>query len=174
MEVLTDNIDPLDDIKLTMDTDNQNVEATGIVEEKYTLHNEALLKHWLKLARKNAEAHNKKGKSFKRRHELFGLPSTLLPLIFTPISGVLSDVEGMQYANVAVIATTGILNGVHNFFDYARKSQRHFDYEAKYADLATTIMVELSKDRNIRIRADRFIEMVQSKVDNLGANAPLL
>lgn len=163
----------LDEINIAIN-DKPEDNPQPLVEEKYTSHNEGLLKHWLKIARENSTAHNKKGKKLKWRHELFGLPTILLPLMFTPISGILADEEGMQYANVAVIATTGILSGVHNFFDYARKSQKHFEYEAKYADLATTIMVELSKERSLRIRADRFIEMVQSKIDNMGASAPLL
>lgn len=145
-----------------------------LLEETYTDHSESLLKFWLKEAREQSQLHYKKGKSFKFKHEVFGLPATLLPLVFTPFSGVFANEEGMQYANVAVLATTGILSGVHNFFDFARKSQKHFEYEAKYADLATTIMVELSKVRDIRIRADRFVEMVQSKIDNFKANAPLL
>lgn len=173
MNTLPETPGPLDDIALTIDSDD-NGDSRCVIEEKYTIHNENLLKHWLKVARDNSAAHNAKGKQLKRRHEYFGLPSVLLPVIFTPISATLANVEGMQYANVAVLATTGILSGVHTFFDYARKSQRHFEYEAKYADLVTTIMVELSKKRDIRIRADRFIEMVQSKIDNLGANAPLL
>jgi hypothetical protein len=164
---------PLDDIQLAIDSGEESQERC-VVEEKYTIHNESLLKHWLKTSRENSSLHNLKGKSFKKKHEWVALPSILLPIVFTPIAGVLVNVEGMQYANVAVLGVTGILVGVHNFFDYARKSQKHFEYEAKYADLVTTIMVELSKTRDIRIRADRFIEMVQSKVDSLGANAPLL
>lgn len=173
MNTLPTEEGPLEDIELVIDND-MAIDTHCVIEEKYTIHNEALLKHWLKVARDNSTAHNKKGKSFKKKHEYVGLPAVLLPVVFTPISGVLANVDGMQYANVAVIATTGILNGVYTFFNFSKKSQKHFEYEAKYSDLATTIMVELSKKRDIRIRADRFIEMIQSKIDNLGANAPLL
>lgn len=162
---------PLEDIVIDS---NPNSVPQVLVEEKYTPHNESLLKYWLQEARRSSAAHNAKGKRLKFRHELFGLPAILLPLIFATISGVLSDKPGIEYANVSVLALTGILSGVNRFFDYGPKSQRHFEYEAKYADLVTTVMVELSKERNLRIRADRFVEMVQSKVDNLGANAPLL
>lgn len=178
---MTDNLIPkapvpksdLDDIRLTFNS-STGVQQMAIVEELYTEHNENLLKYWLSLAREKTKAHNIKGKIFKRRHEVVGLPATLLPLIFTPISGVMANVDGIQYANVAVLALTGILSGIHNFWDLARRSQKHFEYEAKYADVVTTIMVELSKERSIRIRADRFIEMMQSKIDGLGANEPLL
>lgn len=173
MNALPEEQKPLDDIELVIDND-MTTDTNCVIEEKYTVHNEALLKHWLKVSRNNSKAHNKKGKVLKKKHEYIGLPAVLLPVLFTPISGVLVNVEGMQYANVAVIATTGILNGVYTFFNFSMKSQKHFEFEAKYNDLATTIMVELSKKRDIRIRADRFIEMVQSKIDNLGASAPLL
>lgn len=142
--------------------------------EPYTDKSEALLEEWLETSAVNAEAHYKKGKYFKWMHEVFGLPATLLPILFTPISGSLSDRPGIQYANLGVLALTGVLSGIHNFFDYARKSQRHFEYEAKYADLYTTIQVELTKERELRIRADRFVEMVQSDIDHLRASAPLL
>lgn len=146
----------------------------NIIEEIYTEENEKLLRAWLKIANEKNKAHKLKGRHHKKMHECFGLPSVLLPIIFTPISGLWSEENWMRYANVVVLATTGILSGVHAFFDYARKSQLHFQYDALYADLSTTIMVELAKERSIRIRADRFIEMIQSKIDNLGANEPLL
>lgn len=148
--------------------------SKNVVEEEYTEHSEALLKFWLKQAEKARDLHNKKGKSFKFKHEVTALPASLLPIMYSPISGLLSDEDGIEIANVIVLISTGLLSGIHSFFDYGRKSQKHFEYEAKYGDLATTILVELSKKRDIRIRADRFIEMVQSKIDNFAANAPLL
>lgn len=163
----------VDNIDLVIN-DDKNQQTSNLVEEEYTNHSEALLKHWLEEARKNKTAHNLKGRKFKRKHELFGLPSVLLPIVYSPIAGLLADEPGVNIASVCVLIVTGILSGVYTFFDFGRKAERHFRYEALYSDLATTILVELSKSRPIRIRADRFIEMMQSKVDNLGANAPLL
>ena len=150
------------------------IAVNDVVEETYTDFTENLLKNWLVLSKEKTIAHNIKGKRLKKLHEYVGLPAILLPVAFTPVSGLFSEEEWMRYANVIVLAVTGILSGTHAFFDYSRKSQLHFQYEAQYADVSSTIMVELTKERSIRIRADRFIEMIQSKIDNLGANEPLL
>ena len=172
MEDILGNNERPSDIELVIDDDN--LRNINLVEEQYTEHSEALLKHWLKQAKDNSKAHNAKGRSFKKKHEWFGLPATLLPIIYSPIAGLLADEEGVEVASVAVLIATGILSGVHTFFDFGRKSQKHFEYEARYSDLYTTIIVELSKKRELRIKVDRFVEMIQSKIDTLGANAPLL
>jgi len=161
-----------DDLELIINKDTQT--ETVLVEEEYTDHSEALLKKWLNEAKENSKAHNIKGRSFKKKHEWFGLPATLLPIVYSPIAGLLAGQPGTEIASVAVLVLTGILSGVYTFFDFGRKSQKHFDYEARYSDLYTTIVVELSKKRELRIKVDRFVEMIQSKIDNLGANAPLL
>lgn len=156
-------------------TENNEPEHNyNVIEESYTDKSESLLKYWLKTAEAKRDAHNIKGKSFKFKHEITALPAALLPIIYSPISGLLDDSQGVKVANVSVLITTGILSGVHSFFDFGRKSQKHFEYEAKYSDLVTTILVELSKKREIRIRCDRFLEMIQAKIDNYGANEPLL
>lgn len=155
-------------------TNKDNTNKTVLVEEEYTEHSEALLTQWLKEAKDNSKAHNIKGRSFKKKHEWFGLPATLLPIVYSPIAGLLAGEPGTEIASVVVLVITGILSGIHTFFDFGRKSQKHFEYEARYSDLYTTIIVELSKKRELRIKVDRFVEMIQSKIDNLGANAPLL
>lgn len=148
--------------------------STTRIEESYTNENEELLKKWYDDARISSVAHNKKGRAYKYKHEIFGLPASLIPIMYSPIAGLYSEKNGVDVATAFVLVTTGVLNGVYTFFNFGTKMQRHFEYEAKYADLSTTILVELSKERELRIPADRFIEMVQSKIDNFGANAPLL
>ncbi len=154
-----------------------NIDATPTndkVEEEYTDHSEALLKRWLRKAQEAAKNHNTKGKKLKRRHEWIALPATLLPIIYTPIASLLPNSNGIQAATAGVLITTGVLNGIHAFFDFSKKAERHFRYEALYSDLASTILVELSKSRGIRIRADRFVEQVQARIDQYTAAAPLL
>jgi hypothetical protein len=157
-----------------------NIDTTGkqttynVVEEEYTVYNETLLIQWLQIARTKSTAHNVGGKYFKFLHEFVGLPATILPIIYSPLSGVLADREGIQYANISILMITGLLSGIHTFFDFVRKSEKHFQYEGKYADLATTIMVELAKKREFRIRADRFVEMIQGQIDSFKSNEPLL
>ena len=144
------------------------------VEEEYTEHSEALLKHWLEETKTKSEAHNKKGKENKKKHEWTALPATIIPIIYSPISGLLAKENGIEIANVTVLIFTGILSGVHSFFDFSKKAERHFRYEALYADLGTNILVELSKKRELRIRADRFIEQIQARIDQYNSAAPLL
>jgi hypothetical protein len=145
-----------------------------IYEEKWTDENEKLMKYWLKQCTTSSVAHNKKGRSFKFKYEIFGLPSSIVPLMYSPFAGLYSGNEGIEVANVVVLVFTGLLSGVNTFFNFGEKKQQHFEYEAKYSDVATTILVELAKERDFRIRADRFIEMIQAKIDNYSANAPLL
>jgi uncharacterized membrane protein len=145
-----------------------------VEEEEYTDQSEDLLKQWLQQSKDKSQQHNIKGKHYKKKHELFGLPATLLPIIYSPISGLLSQTPGIEIANVTVLILSGVMTGVYAFFDFGRKAELHFRYEALYSDLTTTILVELTKKREIRIRADRFIEMIQSKIDGFSSNEPLL
>jgi len=145
-----------------------------VVEEEYTDQSEDLLKQWLQQSKDKSHQHNIKGKQYKKKHEMFGLPATLLPIIYSPISGLLSQQPGIEIANVTVLILSGVLTGVYAFFDFGRKAEQHFRYEALYSDLTTTIIVELTKKREIRIRADRFIEMIQSKIDGFASTEPLL
>lgn len=145
-----------------------------VKEEPYTQKNEALLKEWMDEARSLSSKHNEKGRYYKYWHERIGFPATLLPVVYSPISGLLSNEPNIEIANVAVLITTGVLTGIHTFFDLGRKSQLHFDYENRYMDVCTTIRVELEKEPRFRMRCDRFIEIIHAKMDNLGASAPLL
>jgi hypothetical protein len=172
---LNSNINPITDSLNDIIVNNtDDYPHLYIPEEEYTIYNETLLIQWLKIARIRSTQHNVMGKKFKIYHEIFGLPAIILPIAYSPLSALLSFNSNIVYANVSILILTGVLSGIHGFFDFTRKSEKYFQYEAYYADLSTTIMVELSKRRDNRIRADRFVEMVQSKIDCYKSNEPLL
>jgi len=170
--ILTEKKQQPDEIELIISPPENN--DIIMTEETYSDHSEALLKNWLKIAEKNSEAHNKKGRHFKFMHEIVGIPAIIIPGAFSPIYGFLSDKEGIEIANIIVLIVTFILTTMLTFFSYQRKSELHFRAESNYADLYSTVLVELSKERNFRIRVDRFVEMIQAKIDFLGATSPLL
>jgi len=140
--------------------------------EPYTEKNEKLLREYLDHSRVQSAKHYKKAKKLKLYHRVFGLPSMLIPLIYSPIAAFFKGEDGIDVATVCVLVTTAIFSGTTQFFNFSEKSQKHFEFEAKYADLITTINGELLKQRNYRIPASRFIAKVHSDFDHYGATAP--
>jgi hypothetical protein len=165
---------PKDGIEIIVENNNNDSQNTNLIAEEYTQQSETLLKYWMKEAKELSNKHNIKGKNFKWKHELVGIPAMIIPIIASPISGLLADEPGIEIFNVVALISSGVLSGIYSFFNFSRKSELHFRYEANYQDLYTTILVELSKKRELRYKADRFIEQIQSKIDGYATNAPLL
>jgi hypothetical protein len=144
------------------------------MEEPYSEQSEKLLKHWWETADQEKNKHYRKGKRCLFLHRCFAFPSVAIPAIYAPISGLFREENGIQIANAVIFALVALLSSVYTFWDFGTKSNKHFEYEAKYADICSTINVELVKQPKYRIPADRFVEMIQGKIDAYKAHAPLI
>lgn len=141
-------------------------------EEKWTEAHENLCKEWLEEAQEASKNHNKSGLSNKFKHVIFGLPTVLIPAIFSPVSIALEGEESLPYVSMTGFILTGIFGGIDQFFDYSGKHQRHMDFSARYADVVSDIKFELAQGRQFRTDADQFLMRIQKTMDSNGANAP--
>jgi hypothetical protein len=144
------------------------------MNEPWTEASEKLLKSWLDICVNKSEFHERQGKYFKWKNQLYGLPAILIPIVITPLVLILniSPITAEIVSTSSLIAT-GVFNGVHRFFDFQKKSFQHLEYSGKYNELKTFIEVELAKEREYRFDADRFIEITQAKIDFLNQTEPI-
>ena len=69
---------------------------------------------------------------------------------------------------------SGALSTVSQFFDFSGRSAAHFEYEARYWELASEIDVELVKPKARRLACDVYLERVLNARNRLGSSAPVL
>lgn len=145
-------------------------------EEEWNERNEELIEEWLAVCQTQAKKHEIAGYRNKKKDMRWRLPATVIPLVMAPIAGAVTpDIFwGMNYVNAMVFATTAGMTGVYSFFNFQEKTQKHFDFSARYGDLITDIKSELSKERAKRQQVDTFRLRVQMIFDRLGGNAPEL
>lgn len=139
----------------------------------YSVNTENLLNDWIKEAQELSLKHDEKGKYFKFKHEIIGLPPILIPLIYGPLSMIFNFPE-KNYIDASVLIVTGLFNGVYKFFDFSKKSELHLRFSAKYEDLISSIKVELSKEPEDRIPADKFLYLIEERLDNLKEYQPVI
>lgn len=142
------------------------------IDEDWTDQNESLAQKWLSVANENQDGHYKAGKKQKCNHVVFGLPAVLIPSIFAPLTAALGNIDGIQYISMSGFILSAIFSGVHTFFGFNQKYQKHMDYSARYGDVSSDITFELAKQRRFRMQPDQFLQKIQMKLDSLSANAP--
>ena len=103
----------------------------------------------------------------RRLYQLFGLPTVIIPLAGSVAAQFLPEaaVSGMMLAS-------GVCAGVNAFLNYGQKAQMHFEYSARWEDLASSILFELAKPRADRTAADVFLERLRNTTAALRAAEP--
>jgi hypothetical protein len=132
---------------------------------------ERLIRSWVADMENKSKKHYIAGKKFKKMSELITLPSIIIPVVS---SGLTQLIQPYPYAATGLMLTVGILNGINGFFNYSGKKEKHFNYEALYGGLATTINKEMCKPKSMRIACDVYLEYVSIEKNKLDSSAPLL
>ena len=121
--------------------------------------------------RKDAKAQGAKHENAAKRarllYQAFGLPTVLIPLVGSVAAQYLPEA-----AVTTMMVTSGLCAGVNAFLDYGAKSQRHFEYNARWLELASTIEFEMAKGRADRFAADVFLERLRNRTAALRAAEP--
>ena len=125
----------------------------------------------VKRIRDEAQAHSgKHGKAAwkaRRLYHLFGLPTVVIPLAGSVAAQFLPEV-----AVSAMMLASGVCAGVNAFLNYGQKAQLHFEYSARWAELASNVDFELAKSRADRTAADVFLERLRNRTAALRAAEP--
>ena len=132
---------------------------------------ESLILKWGDDCNIRSVKHDIKGKKFKIKFAMFGIPSIFIPIILSgvsPIVGCHSIVYSLG------MMSAGLFSGVNVFFNFGKKQQEHFDYSNKFSELFNEIESELSKPKRFRVACDIYIERVKSEYNALCNKAPII
>ena len=121
-----------------------------------------------------SQKHDEAGKAMKSKDAFFALPPTLIPLIMAPVSAVAADYFWIKYLNASMFALSAMMAGIARFYNFGKKSEKHFNHSGKYADLVTDIREELSKPQSRRREPDVFMSLIRCRYDNICGQAPVL
>ena len=141
-------------------------------EEPWGVSQEELIKRWRESSNSLATAHDNSARICKKKNLLYGLPSLMIPMMMAPLSAALKDREYISYIEMVAFTTTAVTSAMAQFFDYSGKTQKHFSFSARYADLVTDIDHELSKPSQFRQQVDTFSLKIKMMYDGLNRSAP--
>tara|TARA_Y100000992_G_scaffold299430_1_gene266205 strand:- start:110 stop:586 length:477 start_codon:yes stop_codon:yes gene_type:complete len=143
-------------------------------EEPWLDDHEALIHQWKQTSDTLSKKHEDAGYAAKRKHTRFGLPAMLIPMVMAPMTPLFGSHWSTLYVESAGFVLSAVASGMVQFFNFAGKSERHFNFSARYADLVTDIEQELAKPRQYRQQVDTFSLRVKMMFDALNRHAPTL
>ncbi len=158
-----------------MSTNHEDLESQTPLrlEEGWTDGNEGLVfDKWKTKFEELAEAHGKKGQTHKKWHTRIGLPKLIIPFLMTGASAIGSEWEYMYILNAVGFAATGILTAYYDFYGFAQQKEKNDQHSASYSDMISTIDVAQARGKDFREPADRFVEKIQARYDNLTRTSP--
>lgn len=155
----------------TMLSESSSEDASDRVELMWDSRNQDLIIHWGNECKANAKLHNKAGKKFKWLYSIVGVPTMLIPVLIGSFSTQLALAPLTQ--SVCMLCS-GALSTISQFFDFSGRSSAHFEYEARYSELASEIDVECCKPKARRVACDVYLEHCLNARNRLGAGAPVL
>ena len=147
------------------------------LEEPWTPRIEELFREMMEELKEKINNHDQAGYHFRKLDARWGYPSVLLAGVMVPISSLLDSCDDdliVKILNAAAYATIAMFAGTSQYFNYGKKSQKHFDISARYSDVMTDIRTELVKHAQYRISADTFLQKIQMKIDGLNSSAPII
>jgi hypothetical protein len=141
--------------------DLEEVQVT--VEEPWSDEIEERLRGWLAEAKESGRAHQKSGFVLKRRYRLF----TMVVLFWSAVILVVNDSIGcgaseeQLFARLCINATGVFLNALFSSLNMGYTYRMHFEYEAKYFEVAQDIDFVLMRGRDFRQAADSFMTEIR-------------
>ena len=138
-------------------------------EQLWTSTSEKLIIGWRDNAQSRSAIHGKKGKLNKFKYALFGVPSTLIPIIIAGTSEYI--VEHPLMSNILLIIA-GALSGIVSFFNFGAKSEKHYIAEVKLVEFVNEIDVVMSKPKRHRQAVDVYMQATLDKYNSILESAP--
>jgi hypothetical protein len=132
---------------------------------------EKLLLSWCENCKKRSKEHDVRGKKNKIKFAVFGIPSILIPII---LGGFASVVPCHSIIYSVGMMLSGLFSGVSMFFNFAKKTELHFQFSTKYFELANEIDSELIRPKRFRVACNVYMERTKLQYNSLCRNAPTL
>ena len=118
-------------------------------------------------ADETSRAHRMAAKKARKLYHVFGIPTVLIPLTGSMVATYLP-----QVAVTALLLVTSVCGALSSFLALGARTQLHFEYSARWSDLANSVKYELAKSRADRCAADVFIERLRNQTTSLRASEP--
>lgn len=141
-------------------------------DEVWSDQHEELAEKWKNDAQKGSEDHLKFAKKHKCRHITFGVPSVILPFVFTTVCVLLENDPSLPYVSAGGFILCTIFSAVDKFFNFAGKKERHKNHSDRYADIVRDIEFELKQGRKYRVDPDEYLKHIEGKLDSVSGSAP--
>lgn len=152
--------------------EKENNETDERLDEPWEDSQEALIQGWRTNCESLAARHEEAAKVAKKKAVKYGLPAIIIPLLMTPLSSAFQDTEWIGYVEMSAFMTSGLASAMSQFFNFSGKSEKHFSFSSRYADLVTDIDQELAKRRPFRQSVDTFTLKIKMAYMALNRAAP--
>ena len=141
-------------------------------QESWDTPQEELILKWRQASNSLSNAHAKSARVCKKKNIYFGLPALMIPTVMAPLSAALNTSEWIVYIEMSAFMATAVTSAMVQFFNFSGKTEKHFAFSARYADLVTDIDQELVKPRRFRQPVDTFSLKIKMLYDALNRSAP--
>jgi hypothetical protein len=159
------------DIVVEENSDTMSSKDCDRAELLWERREEDTIEKWRKSCVVESKLHGEKARHVKKKYTALSVPAIILPLM---LSGFSSLIQPYPLVNSATLMVVAILTGMNGFFNLGGKTQKHFQYEALYSDLALEIEAELCRPKAFRVACDVYIERIRNSVSKLNTSAPPL
>jgi len=133
---------------------------------------EKQLMQWATEAQVRSEVHESSAWRFKALRTWTGPPLLLLCVIMAPLCSMYAGSETMKKWQMWSFFTVGVGQGLLYMCDFSGRSERHFNFASRYADMYTDIMDTLLKPFRYRPLAEVFVAKVKTTRLHLSRNEP--
>jgi hypothetical protein len=120
-----------------------------------------------------AKKHDEAGYKARFKHIVFGMPAPVTTIVTGAVAALWESPDA-RYFVVPAAAVAAIFSAVHVFLDMGARAQRHWDYAARYSEIAGCIELQLARDVDFRRPADEFMIEILTNIAHLGGSAPAL
>lgn len=156
-------------IDLTPNSNNSSKDDPNRRELLWDKREELIFREWIKHSKEKVDFHTSKAKSCKNRNACLSIPTILIPIISSGLSGIL-PCSSME--NSILMMIVGILNCIDTFFDYGRLREKHEVFSNRYFSLITEVETELSKPKRDRVACDLYLEKIKGMYNTLHLTEP--
>jgi hypothetical protein len=157
------------DNDIEMELTPPSLDNSSRTEMMWTERPEKQLATWKQEIDVKSKHHNKIARRNKKLYIVTGIPAIIIPLVIATLNGI---VDILPITISILMICSSVISTIVSFMNFGKKSQMHFEFDAKYDELSLIIELELCKKKIDRIACDVFLERIFNKYNALNSNAP--
>lgn len=140
-------------------------------ELMWTAKNETFIKDWMKMLKEKIALHNESGEKYKIMYRYMSIPAIVLPVI---MSSFLEEFESHTLILKLILIFLGVFQGITKFVNPAKRSETHFQFEAKYNAVLWDLKLEIVKPKPLRTACDIVLHKNNEKITQLQETEPFI